>query len=129
MEWCIRNKMKMMAIEFDSIRPLLNISDDRIQAARSALVDNETYQAVANRYGWTRQAVGDSVDVVWRTLLKYRETLNVAANTDESLPTGWERVELVAPSTMIAKFRMEIDQASRSQSGKPKPAKKIVSTQ
>jgi hypothetical protein len=53
----------------------------------------------------------------------------VAANADESLPTGWERVELVAPSTMIAKFRMEIDQASRSQTGKPKPAKKIVSTQ
>jgi TrfB plasmid transcriptional repressor len=125
----MRNKRKMMAIEFDSIRPLLNISDDRIQAARSALVDNETYQAVANRYGWTRQAVGDSVDVVWRTLLKYRETKNVAANADESLPTGWERVELVAPSTMIAKFRMEIDQASRSQTGKPKPAKKIVSTQ
>jgi len=125
----MRNKRKMMAIEFDSIRPLLNISDDRIQAARSALVDNETYQAVANRYGWTRQAVGDSVDVVWRTLLKYRETQHVAANTDESLPTGWERVELVAPSTMIAKFRMEIDQASRSQTGKPKPAKKIVSTQ
>ena len=118
-----------MAIEFDSIRPLLNISDERIEAARSALVDNETYQTVANRYGWTRQAVGDSVDVVWRTLLKYRETKNVAANADESLPTGWERVELVAPSTMIAKFRMEIDQASRSQSGKPKPAKKIVSTQ
>lgn len=113
-----------MAIEFDSIRPLLNISDDRIQAARSALVDNETYQAVANRYGWTRQAVGDSVDAVWRTLLKYRETQNVAANADVSLPTGWERVELVAPSTMIAKFRMEIDQASRSQTGKPKPAKK-----
>jgi len=125
----MRNKRKMMAIEFDSIRPLLNISDDRIQAARSALVDNETYQAVANRYGWTRQAVGDSVDVVWRTLLKYRETQNVAANADESLPTGWERVELVAPSTMIAKFRMEIDQASRSQTGKPKPAKKIVTTQ
>jgi hypothetical protein len=125
----MRNKRKMMAIEFDSIRPLLNISDDRIQAARSALVDNETYQAVANRYGWTRQAVGDSVDVVWRTLLKYRETKNVAANADESLPTGWERVELVAPSTMIAKFRMEIDQVSRSQTGKPKPAKKIVSTQ
>jgi hypothetical protein len=119
----------MMAIEFDSIRPLLNISDDRIEAARSALVDNETYQAVANRYGWTRQAVGDSVDVVWRTLLKYRETQSVAANADESLPTGWERVELVAPSTMIAKFRMEIDQASRSQTGKSKPAKKIVSTQ
>ena len=125
----MRNKRKMMAIEFDSIRPLLNISDDRIQAARSALVDNETYQAVANRYGWTRQAVGDSVDVVWRTLLKYRETQSVAANTDQSLPTGWERVELVAPSTMIAKFRMEIDQASRSQTGKPKPTKKIVSTQ
>jgi imidazole glycerol phosphate synthase subunit HisF len=124
----MRNKRQMMAIEFDSIRPLLNISDDRIQAARSALVDNETYQAVANRYGWTRQAVGDSVDAVWRTLLKYRETQNVAANANVSLPTGWERVELVAPSTMIAKFRMEIDQASRSQTGKPKPAKKIVST-
>jgi TrfB plasmid transcriptional repressor len=125
----MRNKRQMMAIEFDSIRPLLNISDDRIEAARSALVDNETYQAVANCYGWTRQAVGDSVDVVWRTLLKYRETQSVTANADESLPTGWERVELVAPSTMIAKFRMEIDQASRSQTGKPKPAKKIVSTQ
>jgi transposase-like protein len=125
----MRNKRKMMAIEFDSIRPLLNISDDRIQAARSALVDNETYQAVANRYGWTRQAVGDSVDVVWRTLLKYRETQNVVATADESLPTGWERVELVEPSKMIAKFRMEIDQASHSQTGKPKPTKKIVSTQ
>lgn len=118
-----------MAIEFDSIRPLLNISDDRIQAARSVLVDNATYQAVANRYGWTRQAVGESVNAVWRTLLKYRETQNVAANADVSLPKGWERVELVAPSTMIAKFRMEIDQASRSQTGKPKPAKKTVSTQ
>ena len=63
----------MNAVEFESVRHLLNISDERIKAARSVLVDGETYQNAANQFGWSRQAVGDTINVVWRTLLKYRK--------------------------------------------------------
>ena len=111
-------KRRMSAVEFESVRHLLNISDDRIKAARSVLVDGETYQHAANQFGWSRQAVGDTINVVWRTLLKYRKAQSMGASADESLPPGWERVELVAPSAMIAKFKKEVDKVSRSQIGK-----------
>jgi hypothetical protein len=99
----------MDAVEFDSVRPLLNISDDRIKAACSVLVDGETYQSVAERFGWSRQAVGDSVNVVWRTFLKFQKAQDAAAvKAGVPLPLGWERVELVAPSSMIVEFKKEV---------------------
>jgi len=108
----MRTKRRMDAVEFDSVLHLLNISDDRANAAHSVLVDGETYQAVAEQFGWSRQAVGDSVNVVWRTFLKFREAQSAAAvNADVPLPTGWELVELVAPSSMIDKFRKEVAKA------------------
>jgi len=82
-----RIKRRLSAAEFDTVRPLLKISDDRITAARAHLVD-----------GLTMQAVGESQ--------------KAAAHAAGELPEGWEQVTLVAPSHLIEKFRYEIAQAA-----------------
>lgn len=116
----MRVKRRITAAEFQSIRPLLKLSDERIEAARAALVDGETLQAVGDRYGWTRQAAGDAVSAVWRTLESYREGQQAAASAGTLLPPGWEQVTLIAPSHLIERFRSEIAQAA------PLPAKKTT---
>jgi hypothetical protein len=99
----------MTGREFDAIRPLLNISEDRVNAARAALVDGQTLQGVANLYGWgARQSVGDAVRVVWKTFAKYNETQRAAASAGTLLPPGWEQVTLIAPSHLIEAFRQQI---------------------
>ena len=108
----MRAKKRMSAAEFEAVRPLLKISEDRITAARAALVDGATLQAVGDRFGWTRQAVGDAVCIVWRTLESYHESQRAAANAGALLPPGWEHVTLIAPSELIAKFRGEIATAA-----------------
>lgn len=102
------SKRRMTAVEFDAIRPLLNISPQRIEAARAALVDGLTLQAIATPNGWTRQAVNDAVTVVWNTLAKYRAAQSRSANAGVLLPPGWELVKLIAPTSLIDKFRSEI---------------------
>ena len=102
----------MTGAEFDTLRPLLNISADRVAAARMALVDGQTFQTAASLYGWSRQAVGEAVDVVWKTMEKYHESQRAAANAGVLLPPGWEQVTLIAPSSLIAQFRAEIAKAA-----------------
>jgi hypothetical protein len=118
----------MTAAEFQSIRPLLKLSDERIEAARAALVDGETLQAVGDRYGWTRQAAGDAVSAVWRTLESYREGQQAAASAGTLLPPGWEQVTLIAPSHLIERFRNEIAQAAPLPVAKAATRKKAVAT-
>lgn len=121
----MRAKRRMTAAEFEAVRPLLNISDDRIKAARLALVDGQTLQAVGDQFGWSRQAVGDAVSVVWKKLEDYHESQRVAANAGALLPPGWEQVTLIAPIHLIAKFRSEIAQASPPpMPGKPRTRRK-----
>jgi hypothetical protein len=108
----------MTAVEFDAVKPLLNISDERIAAARQALVDGRTLRAVGEQFGWSRQAVGDAIDVVWKTRQNYREAQRVAANADALLSPGWEQVTLIAPTHLITKFRAEIAQATNENSKK-----------
>ncbi len=102
------SRRRVTAAEFDAIRPLLRISQDRIDAARAALVDGLTQQAIATPYGWSRQAVNDAVTVVWNTLGKYRASQSNSANSGVLLPPGWELVTLIAPTCLIEKFRSEI---------------------
>jgi len=102
------SRRRMTPAEFDAIRPLLNISQQRIEAARAALVDGVAQQTIATPLGWTRQSVQNSVAVVWNTLLKYREGQSRSTNANVVLPPGWELVTLVAPTNLIAKFREEI---------------------
>ncbi len=104
----------MAEVEFEAIRPLLNISDVHIAATRSYLVDGETFRTIAERHGWSHQAVADSVNGVWNTFQKYLEGQQVARSiASVPLPPGWERVELVAPSHLIVKFKKQVAKVSR----------------
>lgn len=120
--------------EFDALRPLLtSISQERIEAARSAMVDGSTLQSIATRYGWTKPAVSKCVAVVWAQHEKFTaarakaaEMISVVASTlpindlDEAIAesgyfseiapkrflTAWkEAVSLAGPSY----FRQPID--------------------
>ena len=109
----MRIKRRMSAAEFNAVRPFLKISEDRIEAARRALVDGETLQAVGKHYGWSRQAVGDAVGVVWRAFADYRASLQATAAAVGHLPPGWDSVTLIAPNELICKFREEISKATK----------------
>lgn len=116
----MRIKRRMSAAEFNAVRPFLKISEDRIEAARRALVDGETLQAVGKHYGWSRQAVGDAVGVVWRAFADYRESQQATAAAVGHLPPGWDSVTLIAPHELIRKFREEISKATKKLSKQPK---------
>jgi predicted DNA-binding protein YlxM (UPF0122 family) len=118
----MKSKRRMAAAEFEAVRPLLKISEDRTNAARMALVEGKTLQSIGEKYGWTRQAVGDSVNAVWRVLERYHESQRAAANAGALLPPGWEQVTLIAPTNLIDKFRAEIAKVA------PQPVKKTENT-
>ncbi len=109
----MRAKRRVSAAEFDSVRPLLKISPERIEAARAVLVQGLTLQSVGERYGWSRQSVGDAVASVWRTLESYRESQRLASLADTLLPPGWDRVTLIAPTQLIERFRNEIAELAK----------------
>lgn len=122
----MRAKRRMTAAEFEAVRPLLKISVDRVNASRAALVDGKTLQVIGDEYGWTRQAVGDAVDAVWRTLETYHQSQRAAVNAGTLLPPGWERVILIAPTDLIVKFRGEIASAANQPAKADLKAKKPV---
>lgn len=109
----MRIKRRMSAAEFNAVRPFLKISEDRIEAARRALVDGETLQAVGSHYKWSRQAVGDAVGVVWRAFADYQESQQATAAAVGHLPPGWDSVTLIAPHELIRKFREDISKATK----------------
>ncbi len=87
----MRSKKRLSALEFEALRPLLRISDQRIEAARLAMVEGHTLQSVADRYGWTRQAVGDAVRIVWQQHERYLMAKNMEAamlQTETNPPSG-----------------------------------------
>jgi hypothetical protein len=98
----------MTPAEFASCAPYIkNISADRVEAARAALVDGETQAVIAARYGWTsRQAVNVCVDTLWQALQRAKEAQQLAGET--IIPPGWQQVTLIAPGWMIEKFRAEL---------------------
>lgn len=102
----------MSAAEFETVCPLLKISEERITAVRAVLVDGQTFQAIGDRFGWTRQAVNNAVRDAWRVVVRYRESQRVAENAAASLPPGWERVTLITPSHLVPNFREAIAKAS-----------------
>ncbi len=63
--------MRLSPVEFEALRPLLRISGHRIEAARLAMVDGLTLQAVADRYSWSRNSVYDAMRVVWQQHERY----------------------------------------------------------
>jgi hypothetical protein len=98
----------MAASEFEAVRPLLKISEERIEAARMVLVDGATFQAAGDKFGWTRQSTGDVVDTVWKAFEMCRESQRAATKAGTLLPPGWEQVTLIAPTWLIDRFRREL---------------------
>ena len=105
----MRQKRRMTGADFEAIRPFLkHISFERLEAARAALVDGTTYQTVGTSFGWSRQAVGDAVNAVWRAYESYQESRSAEARAGALVPPGWQRVTLVAPEHLVRKFKDEI---------------------
>lgn len=118
-----RRARSMTASEFASVVPLVAISQQRIEAARLVLVEGMTYAEAANHIGlgWTRQAVNDCIQHVWKQFQKYQESRSANAE----VPSGWEQVTLTAPKELIANFYKQIaDAALNAPAGKPAPKKK-----
>jgi hypothetical protein len=95
----------MTSAEFEAVRPFLNISDERIEAARAGLVLGESYKSIGERYGWSGQSAHDAAAAVWRVFLKYQESQRI---TQGDVPEGWEIVTMKAPRALIDKFRHEL---------------------
>lgn len=108
----MRNKRRLTAAEFDALRPFLRISAERIEASRSALVGGLPLKEIAERYGWTKQAVSDSASKVLKVMERYRESQRVSSGLGAELPLGWEQVTLIAPTHLIEQFRQEIARAT-----------------
>lgn len=110
-----RPKRRMNAADFEAILPLLpNIREDRCAAARETLVDGETVVAVAEKYGWSRQAMNTLVNIFCDALTRYHEAQRASSNASVLLPPGWEQVTLIAPTQLINKFRAEIAELASS---------------
>ena len=107
----------MTAAEFSALEPLLNISPERVKAARLCLVDGLSYEASAKAIGlgWSRQAAADCVRVTWKEWEKYQKSRAISA-TNKDVPPGWEQVTLMAPSELLPQFYALIAAAS---AGKP----------
>lgn len=120
-------KRRMTAAEFDLVLPHLSgMTEDRIKAARAALVDNVKLVDVGKLYGWQKQGVGSAVNIVWKAFQRVKESLRLAEEegvrySDEipDLPNGWKRVTLDAPEYLIEIFRAEIEKARRSKDSNP----------
>lgn len=104
----------MSEIEFEALRPLMkNLSDDRLDAARAALVAGESFAVIAPRHGWkSRQAVGSVVAAVWDKHLQFQEAMRLMGGL-EDLPEGWERVTIDAPKELVSKFLVQVEKAKK----------------
>ncbi|OAI04898.1 TrfB-related DNA-binding protein [Methylomonas methanica] len=104
-------KRQLTAAEFEAVRPLLNISKDRIDAAYSALVLGDVLQSVADEYGWSRQAVNDAARIVWDTFQAYKRGQEAELKAlNEVLPKGWEMLVIPAPVDLINEFKINVSE-------------------
>ncbi|WP_062059637.1 TrfB-related DNA-binding protein [Cellvibrio sp. OA-2007] len=70
----------LTAIQFEAVRPFLRISDDRIEAARLAMVEGQKLADIAAQFNWkSRQAVSAAVGLVWDAYKKLQESQKILA--------------------------------------------------
>lgn len=110
-------KYTLPAAHFEAVEPFLRsnkaLSESRIEAARMVMVENKSYAEAAKRFGWQRPAVYSSVVAVWN---RYQILINsfpedLLQGLLASLPRGWDRAVLVAPTDMLAEFKQRAEQA------------------
>jgi predicted transcriptional regulator len=90
----------MTSADFERLVPFLKaLAPERIEAARMSLTQSAEYsdQQIAEKFGVTRQAVGNSVKRVWEVYEEWQESQ--AAATGKKIPRGW--VEVAVPPTLL----------------------------
>jgi len=104
-----REERRMSKAEFNAIRGMMKLSKDRTDAAYAVLVNGEGLKAVADQYGWTRQAVNGAVRSAMSALNKYRTAQEIEHNEIKArLPENWDLVSMAAPVDLIDKFRISV---------------------
>ncbi|HHM8819540.1 TPA: TrfB-related DNA-binding protein [Pseudomonas aeruginosa] len=85
-----RAKSRMMtAVQFEAVRPFLRISEERIEAARQAMVEERKYTEIAAVFGWkSRQSVERAVVAVWDAFQKYEESQAAVASVKKKPKEG-----------------------------------------
>jgi len=117
-----QTKRRLSAADFDRATPYLRISKDRIDAARKVMVQGLPSVAVADEFGWTRNAVSICVKKVWDAfqLSKELEASHADVRVEnvgstEILPAGWLRVTITAPKELVDRWQTELsDYAGKS---------------
>jgi hypothetical protein len=104
----------MTPAEFQACVPLVpQLSSDRVSAARAVLVDDEKQVDVASRHGITRQAVNNSVKVMWETFQTYQAAKQIEADmTEAALPPGWRLVTVAAPGELLDRLQTDVAAAA-----------------
>lgn len=64
-------RIPVSEFEFNAVKHLIKVSPERLEALKSALVHKETYLSIANRYGWTKQAVGFTIKLFYEKLKEH----------------------------------------------------------
>lgn len=112
-----RKIRRSTAPEFEAVLLLVNrMSAQRREAARLALVDGQTQQSVAERYGWTRNAVDNAERVVWRVYGCYLKAKKAGRSR---LPRGWARATIAWPRSAVKKAQLEVATAVSASVGRP----------
>jgi hypothetical protein len=99
---------RLSAEQFDAVMQLVSrMSLQRRSAARQALVDGMTAQAIAAQYGWHRTAVHNAETLVWRMHELYAQAKAVEIDGMSPTPRGWIRKVVVAPKSLIRELEAE----------------------
>lgn len=100
----------MTAQEFEAVRPSLKMRHDLVAAARAVLVDGLSYRAAQAQLDLSSpNSVLQAVNQVWSAAEQLSpEQRAVASST--VVPPGWEQVTLIAPTDLIAWFRVQLAQ-------------------
>jgi TrfB plasmid transcriptional repressor len=103
-------KRRLTAEQFDEVRPhLARLNEDRIMAARMALVDDLPLDSIAKHFGWTaRQTVSSAVTGVFAAIARMEKAQLMATDLGVLNPPGWEAVTFLAPPSLIATWRKEL---------------------
>ncbi|PPD24618.1 MAG: hypothetical protein CTY24_00065 [Methylobacter sp.] len=110
-----REERRMSKAEFNAVRDLMKLTKDRTDAAYAVLVNGAGLKAVADQYGWTRQAVNGAVNSAMRARDKYRAAQEIEQNEIKALlPEGWDLVSMAAPVDLIEKFRISVSRRRSS---------------
>lgn len=98
-----RKKMRRLnAEQFTAVMLLISrMSLQQRAAAREALVDGKTAQAVATQYGWRRSAVHNAETRVWRVHERYEQAKAAELEASAPMPRGWMRKLVMAPKSLL----------------------------